>query len=72
MMTQTSPQFDVMVEALKKALNDENPQTPLLVKRIPFICQDIRDIKSNMQWHRWLLVGIAGGIGLLALKQLGV
>lgn len=29
-------------------------------------------IKTDMKWHRWLLVGMAGGVGLIALHSLGV
>lgn len=71
-MIEVDDEHAQLVRALKEALITDPETSPLLIKRIPFICQDIREIKTNMGWHRWLLLGIAGGIGLLALKSLGI
>jgi hypothetical protein len=61
-----------LIKALREVLVDgENEERPMLIKRIPFICNDIRDIKSDMRWIKWLAMSLAGGIGLLALKFLG-
>lgn len=61
------------VAALKEVLSDaETDGSPLLIKRIPFICNDIRDIKSDMRWIKWIGSGIVGGIGLIALKYFGI
>lgn len=65
-------QHDQLVAALKEVLSDaETDGSPLLIKRIPFICQDIRSIKGDLTWIKWLGGGIVGGIGLIALKTLG-
>lgn len=47
----------------------ENRRT-ILIKRIPIICNDILEIKGDMKWIKWLVMGVAGGIGLLALAFL--
>ncbi len=60
-----------LVKALKEALSDNSPDGWALLKRVPLICNDIRDIKRDMGWHKWLLLGITGGIGMIALKTLG-
>jgi len=66
-------EHEKMVQALREVLTEgEQSEKAMLIKRIPFICNDIRDINVNLWWHRWLLLGIAGGIGLLALKTLGL
>jgi hypothetical protein len=82
----------VVTNALKEVLSDETG-SPLLIKRIPFICNDIRDIKksqtdqgsdmnqikksqenqaNNITWIMRIGSAICLGIGLLALKSLGV
>ncbi len=66
-----STMHSVVINALKEVLSDENG-SPLLVKRIPFICNDIRDIKNDMRWMKWIGYGVMTGIGLLALKSLGI
>lgn len=64
--------FDTLAKALKQLLVDDEDNSPILVKsKIKRICDDVRQIKADMTWHRWLLLSIAGGIGLLALKQIG-
>lgn len=61
-----------IAEAMKRTFVDDE-QSPILVKsRIRRICDDVSRIKDQMWWHQWLLLGIAGGIGLLALKTLGL
>ena len=54
-----------LAKVLREALTHDAPDHPALVARIPLICNDIRDIKNSMQWHRWLLLGIVGGIGAI-------
>lgn len=66
-------QHDQLVAALKEVLSDaETDGSPLLIKRIPFICQDINSIKKDVGWIKLIGGGIMSGIGLLALKSLGL
>jgi hypothetical protein len=60
-----------LVAALKEVLTDNSPNGWALLQRVPLICNDIRDIKKDMGWHKWLLLGITTGIGMIALKTLG-
>lgn len=68
-----------MAEAFRKVLsegegggdgmNGENRRA-ILIKRIPIICNDILTIKNNLKWITWMLMGITGGIGYIALQVL--
>lgn len=70
----------VVTAALKEVLTQGDEGTKrLLIQKIPLLCTDVMTIKSDIlkikndiSWMRWLVMGIAGGIGLLALKALGV
>ncbi len=42
----------------------------ILIKRIPIICNDILTIKGDMQWIKWLVMSIAGGVGVIAIAFL--
>jgi hypothetical protein len=53
---------NVFTKVLMEVLNDDGG-SPLLVKRIPFICNDIRDIKNTLWWQS----RIAGVIGFVVL-----
>lgn len=55
----------IFTSVLKEVLTDEGG-SPLLVKRIPFICNDIRDIKNTLWWQS----RIASVIGAIALALL--
>lgn len=37
-----------LVIALREVLRDDSPDTPLLVRRVPFICADIQGINKSM------------------------
>jgi len=52
----------VFTKVLTEVLSDEGG-SPLLVKRIPFICNDIRDIKNTLWWQS----RIAGVLGFTLL-----
>ncbi len=62
--------------AFRKVLSEgetgdiSNGRRAILIKRIPIICLDIMQIKGDMKWIKWLVMGIAGGIGLLAIAFL--
>jgi len=68
-------QVEQIAEAFRKVLSEglegqsEN-QRVILIKRIPIICNDILEIKSDMKWVKWLVMGIGGAIGILALTYL--
>jgi hypothetical protein len=69
---QTAQMEATFVSALTKVLTDETPHGWLLLQRVPIMCNDIRDIKSDLMWIKRIGGGIVLGIGLLALKALGV
>lgn len=64
-----------MADAFRKVLSEgegmegENRRA-ILIKRIPIICNDILSIKTNLKWITWMLMGITGGIGYIALQVL--
>lgn len=59
-----------LVSALREVLNDEGG-SPLLIKRIPFICVDILKIKSDIAWIKWLTVGCVGVFSAVGLPVSG-
>ncbi len=66
---------DKMAEAFRRVLSEGEAQggdsrRAILIKRIPIICNDILTMKADMKWIKWLVMGIAGGIGLLAYAYL--
>lgn len=75
-----------LVAALKEALAADTVDAPLLIKRIPFICEDIKQIKednaeqmnttndiaNDLRWVKYIGGGFVAAAGLLALKSLGV
>ena len=66
-----------LVAAFKEALMDAGTSNrPMLVQRIPFICEDIRGINQKLWWMMTIggaVIGFIGfGVGALALKALGV
>lgn len=59
METDQPMDHEMLVSALRQVLTEgDNDQQPILVKRIPFICRDIRDIKR-------ILYAIIGGLGTI-------
>ena len=65
-------EHEKLVSALKEVLRDNSADAPLLIKRIPFICNDIKDIRNDMRWMKYLGGGFVAAAGLLALKALGI
>lgn len=60
-----------MAEAFRRVLGeDETGNRAILVKRIPIICQDILQIKADMTWIKYLVMGVAGCIGTLAMAYI--
>lgn len=55
-----------LVEALKEVMKGDSEEAPLLVRRIPFICADIAEIKRHsdqtMTWVRGGVVAVLGAI----------
>lgn len=80
-MEKNNERIEEIASAFRKVLGEDeytgadgNNRRLVLIKRIPIICQDvmemkgdIRDMKSDYKWIKWLVVGIAGGIGALLL-----
>lgn len=61
---------DLMVRAFKKVLSEgDTPeeQRTILIKRIPIICNDILEIKTDMKWIKWLVMGGAATIGTIQI-----
>ncbi len=62
---------DKMAAAFRRVLSeglpgDESNRT-ILIKRIPIICNDILQMKTDLRWIRWFVMGMAGGIGMVAI-----
>lgn len=57
---------ETLVSALRKVLVDgDSEERPMLIKRIPFICKDIADIKNTLWWTS-RIASVVGAI-MLAL-----
>ncbi len=54
-----------IVAAFKEVINDIHPDGIVLVKRIPLICQDIREIKTDIEWLK--RIGVAIFLSSLAI-----
>ena len=61
-----------LVDALREVFRSDGVDAPLLIQRVPFICQDIRSIKSDLKWMKWIGGGFVTAAGMLALKALGL
>lgn len=59
-----------LVGALREVLSDEGG-SPMLIKRIPFICTDILKIKSDIGWIKWITVASVGLFGAVGLPVSG-
>lgn len=68
MSTQLTEQ---MADAFRKVLSEGVPEGQaerlILIKRIPIICNDIIEIKTNIKWNTWLTTGMAAGVGTLLI-----
>lgn len=70
---------EMFVQAFQEVLHSNTDEAPVLVKRIPFICNDIRtmktdiaDIKGNIKWGVRTVIGavLLGFIALLIKTHL--
>ncbi len=68
--------YEQLVSALKDALRDDGPDIPLLIKRIPGICSDLRDAKNDLSWLKKATMGLYVLLGsiliAIAVKSLGL
>ncbi len=60
-----------MAEAFRKVLSEgpNEGERTILIKRIPIICNDIIEIKSDMRWVKWISMGLAGTVVLSAISK---
>ena len=66
-MPEKTVAHDELVQALREVLTEgEQSEKAMLIKRIPFICNDIRDIKNSLWWQS----RIAGVVGTVVLTLL--
>lgn len=42
-------EHEQLVAALREVLRDNSVDAPMLIQRVPFICEDIRGIKKSME-----------------------
>ena len=70
--------LNIFTQAMRQVLTEGDEATKkLLIQKIPLLCTDIltmkgdiRDIRNDAKWQKWLLMGIVGGIGLLVISFL--
>lgn len=63
--------IEQLASAFRKVLGeDESGNRAILIKRIPIICNDVMQIKADLQWIKWLVMGVVGGIGILVITFL--
>lgn len=61
----------LILDTMRKVLTEGDEGTKrLLIQKIPLLCADILKMKVDLVWIKWLLMGVVGGIGLLALATL--
>ncbi len=65
---QTQGLQPTLIESLKEALIYPGNDRPALVARIPVICNDIREIRRDIWWVKWLVMGMVGGIGAIFIS----
>lgn len=67
-------QVEIMAMAFRKVLSEGGPGTEgeraILIKRIPIICNDIIEIKTNIKWNTRITMGMAGGVGTMLVLLL--
>ncbi len=57
-----------VAEAFRRVIGEDGEgNRAVLIKRIPIICQDIMQIKTDMSWIKWLVMGMVGGMGALVI-----
>ncbi len=62
---------NIFVHAMREVLTQGDEGTKsLLIQKIPLLCIDIMKIKGDLVWIKWLLMGMVGGIGVLAISLL--
>lgn len=73
-MNEHEQSVENMATAFRKVLSEGLPgaegNRTILIKRIPIICNDILQMKADIGWIKWLLMGLVGGVGALALMYL--
>lgn len=58
----------LMIDTIRQVLTEGDEGTKkLLIQKIPLLCVDVLKIKSDIQWIKWFILGIAGGIGGLVI-----
>jgi len=55
---------------LSEGENGSQSNRAILIKRIPIICNDILQMKSDLKWIRWMVMGGVAGICGLAVMLL--
>ncbi len=64
-------QVELVAEAFRKVLSEGAPagesERIILIKRIPIICNDIIEIKTNIKWNTWITTGMACGVGTMLI-----
>lgn len=74
---------DAMIDALREIFGDGDKaasgEMNILIRRIPFICDDIVQmhkgidrISSDLAWMKWIGSGFVVAAGMLALKSIGL
>ncbi len=66
--------IDQIADAFRKVLSEGVPEGQaerlILIKRIPIICNDIIEMKTNIRWNTQITTGIAAGVGTLLILVL--
>lgn len=57
-----------LVEHAKETARQMLLTTNLDVSQIPLICNKIVRIQSDLRWMKWLLTGVVGGVGYIAVE----
>ncbi len=63
---------DKMADAFRKVLSDgiDGKQRVILLKRIPIICNDILQMKGDLQWLKWIGMTIVGLIAAQTISKI--
>ena len=58
--------IEKMAAAFRKVLSEGSGEgeRAILIKRIPIICNDIIEIKTDIRWVKWLSMAVAGAISV--------
>lgn len=62
---------EMIFNGLRRVLTEGEEGTKmLLLKKVPLLCTDMLKMKSDLQWIKWLLMGMVGGVGVLTIALL--